>query len=91
MNTYLLDARALGEDTLHDYLTQVLPLPEYYGRNLDALFDCLTELDETRLMIARTEEAPPDFDRVRRVLLDAAEENPNLTVVFSPGETPDDR
>lgn len=30
----------------HDHLQERLSLPEYYGRNLDALFDLLTSLPE---------------------------------------------
>ena len=29
----------------HDYLAEALDLPDYYGKNLDALYDCLTEMD----------------------------------------------
>ena len=29
----------------HDYLADALNLPDYYGKNLDALYDCLTEID----------------------------------------------
>lgn len=28
----------------HDYLAEELNLPDYYGKNLDALYDCLTEI-----------------------------------------------
>ena len=28
----------------HDYLAEALNLPDYYGKNLDALYDCLTEM-----------------------------------------------
>lgn len=28
----------------HDYLMQALDFPDYYGKNLDALYDCLTEI-----------------------------------------------
>ena len=31
---------------LHDKLAQGLPLPAHYGRNLDALYDCLMEPHE---------------------------------------------
>ena len=27
----------------HDYLAEALNLPDYYGKNLDALYDCLTK------------------------------------------------
>ncbi len=33
-------------EALHDALARSLDLPPYYGRNLDALFDCLTDLQE---------------------------------------------
>ena len=38
---------------LHDSLMEQLDLPEYYGRNLDALFDCLTELEEPCEIVVR--------------------------------------
>ena len=39
--------------TAHAYLQAVLALPEYYGANLDALYDCLTEIEEpTEIMIS---------------------------------------
>lgn len=33
----------LSKEQLHERLLQLLPLPAYYGKNLDALHDCLTE------------------------------------------------
>lgn len=33
-----------SKEQLHELLMQLLPLPSYYGKNLDALYDCLTEL-----------------------------------------------
>ena len=32
-----------NKEQLHKYLKQSLKLPDYYGSNLDALHDCLTE------------------------------------------------
>ncbi len=31
---------------LHSYLKKQLGFPDHYGKNLDALYDCLTELSE---------------------------------------------
>ena len=33
----------IDRDALHDYLKLRLDLPDYYGKNLDALYDILTE------------------------------------------------
>ena len=39
---------------LHKYLHTALALPEYYGANLDALYDCLTEIVEpTELVVPK--------------------------------------
>lgn len=36
----------------HDYLKKSLNFPDYYGKNLDALYDCLTEISvETEICI----------------------------------------
>lgn len=66
-----------------DYLSGRLALPEWWGRNLDSLYDCLTEVGEpTVLALTRRElvrESP--FGRVLlRVLEDAAEDNPYLSL-----------
>ena len=68
---------------LHIYLAYMLALPAHYGRNLDALFDCLTDIGEdTRIIVvaqgARGETAAC-LPRLIRVLEDAAQENPHLT------------
>ena len=45
MRTIKLDLNKMTSlPALHNYLHKALELPEYYGMNLDALHDCLTEL-----------------------------------------------
>ena len=39
-------AELFSRAELHDTLQSQLDLPEYYGRNLDALYDCLTDLHQ---------------------------------------------
>ncbi len=38
-----LDGKLINENG-HDYLAEALNFPDYYGKNLDALYDCLTEI-----------------------------------------------
>lgn len=45
MRIIALDGRDMdSRDKLHRVLKEALGLPEYYGRNLDALNDCLGEM-----------------------------------------------
>lgn len=45
MRTYTLDANnMLSLDAAYEELENVLELPEYFGRNLDALEECLSDL-----------------------------------------------
>ena len=45
MRAVYLDCRAiLSREALHGALARTLDLPEWYGRNLDALADCLGDI-----------------------------------------------
>lgn len=80
MTEITLCARRLGQPDVHEYFGRKFPLPEYYGNNLDALFDVLTSLSETTVKVrgtAKNEQA----EQVLQVLRDAAEENENLTLI----------
>ncbi len=47
METCVLDGEKItGREELHDRLAASLGFPDWYGRNLDALYDCLTDLDK---------------------------------------------
>ena len=44
---YILDCREMqGKKKAHAYLAEKLSFPSYYGKNLDALYDCLTDISE---------------------------------------------
>lgn len=62
---------------IHDQLSEALGFPDWYGRNLDALHDCLTEVSfdvEFRLL------EPSLHPGLHRVLQDSAGENPHITL-----------
>lgn len=82
-----LDCRRLTDKkTAHACLKEALSLPDYYGGNLDALYDCLTEGGEyTILRLTHTgclEEDLGDYGaRLLSALQKAAEDNPNLRLL----------
>lgn len=86
---YLVDlSDVTTRETLHDALEKALPLPEYYGRNLDALFDALTSLPEPcTILFANVSEARaaiPDYiERLREMCRDVQWENRNVQILFS--------
>ena len=84
MKFAIIDGNAVTSmEDIHKLLAQQLEFPEWYGGNLDALHDCLTDLhEETDLRVvnpaALMERLGPAYVRLCRVLSDAAEENPYL-------------
>ena len=86
--TFYADAaRFTDPAAVHRTLQAVFADYEYYGSNLDALYDVLTSIPQAAvLQIAgwqAAETALGDYARrLRRTLDEAAEENENLTVEF---------
>lgn len=82
METIQLDgARLCGRAEAMALLGEALALPAWWGRNLDALYDCLTQPGRpVRLELQNrgAMEASPFGRRLLRVLEDAAAENPCL-------------
>ncbi len=84
MTELKLDAtNATSRGELHDVFAQALSLPDWYGRNLDALHDCLTERSEdVRITVAEDELIGTLGERyvrnLLRLLRDSADENPHI-------------
>ena len=58
MKSVILDAKKMLEkENMHEYFAKKFDLPEHYGKNLDALFDCLCEINEPTLIKLKNEDA----------------------------------
>ena len=86
METIRLDGAQLqNRKEAMELLGQALALPKWWGRNLDALYDCLTDLGRpVRLEFSRREamEASAFGRLLLRVLEDAAAEQFGLELSF---------
>ena len=84
----VLDGRKLSERrSAHAWLQKEFAFPEYYGANLDALNDCLSEVSQDTEIVLTKE----NLDEICRssyayqillVMSKAAEENPHLQIRF---------
>lgn len=79
----ILDALKLTDKKqAHKYLREALNFPDYYGCNLDALHDCLTELDDVQVGFVNADKVKGDyFAGVLEVFRDSADENDGLTLL----------
>ena len=68
---YTIDALKVNErKEAHEYLKEVFSFPEYYGKNLDALFDCLGEMRIDKITIINSEKGENYFYSVLDVIND---------------------
>lgn len=86
MRKVLLDFKLTHTpEQVQDYLALELDFPEHYGKNLDALYDMLTELREDTCIGIFEPEQEREVDsyihKVKRVMWDAEAENPHLCVI----------
>ena len=88
MDEYLIDLSGVTDrDSLHQCLRDALPLPEWYGNNLDALYDSMTEMSVPVTIRFLGSEKAQDrlgdyFEMFRRVLQDVQSDLPGFTVFF---------
>lgn len=87
--TLLIDGKTVvGKEQLHERFAAAFDFPDYYGANLDALFDCLGDVNceaEIRIINAKNleENIGRDYaENLKSALLDAQNEFPNITVEF---------
>ena len=86
--TVILEGKAMTDRvSAHSHLAERLELPTYYGRNLDALYDVLTEIGkETEIVLTDPAAVVEQMGKYGEALLatmqEAAEENPRLIVTL---------
>lgn len=73
-----------GDALTHDALAEAFGFPAYYGRNLDALHDCLGDIGEdTAVIVTDMGSADENGRRILTVLWDSARENPHLSLYLA--------
>lgn len=73
-----------GDALTHDALAEAFGFPAYYGRNLDALHDCLGDIGEdTAVIVTDMGSADEAGRRILTVLWDSARENPHLSLYLA--------
>ena len=86
--TVILDGKAMVDRvSAHSHLAERLELPTYYGRNLDALYDVLTEIGEETEIVLTDPAAVVELmgkygEALLATLQEAAEGNPRLIVTL---------
>ena len=85
---YIIDLAGVEtEEDVQERIAESLPLPDYYGSNLDALYDILTEMgDGWHIIVTNTydvdDEIRPYVEDLINVLEDASTVVEDLTVEY---------
>lgn len=87
MNYIILDFNGIKSLwTLHEYFKEVFNLPDYYGHNMDALWDCLDCSFEfpTTIVLKNIEKIPSEMNEATEIMLELFEDlqrdNEKMTV-----------
>ena len=68
---------------LHEKLSRFLNFPQWYGNNLDALYDCITELPSPiRLYLSHWDHSSAWAAGFEAVFADAQDHCPELMVIY---------
>lgn len=91
MRVVVIDAiEMISSDVAHSYLARKLSFPDYYGKNLDALHDCITDIsDPTHIVLYHFTDMSVKTRSflcpIIRTLKASVEENKNLTLSIDNG------
>ena len=95
-NEFIIDLEGAGsEEEIQERIMDALPLPDYYGENLDALYDVLTEYgDGWHIIVLNTDDVDDDVrqyvDDMMGVFEDASAVVEDLTVEIQDNSEYDD-
>lgn len=85
MKRYILNGLDMSDESrMHDSLAECFSFPSYYGRNLDALWDMLTESSEEREIVFRNPETMPSslFVKLAALFLDLCRAQETTLLTF---------
>ena len=88
MEEIIIDCAAIRtKEALHQHFRDALGFPDWYGNNLDALYDQLTSIGvDTQVILQNWSEAEASLDRyavcARQAMEDAQQNNPKLKIVL---------
>lgn len=86
MDIYINGSGIKTAEEFHKVFAKAAHAPSYYGGNLDALYDVLTEMRSAKIKLTHVREMKESLgdhaDRIIETLRDAAEENRGLNVVI---------
>ena len=75
---YILDGKKMvSREETHAYLKETFGFPEYYGKNLDALHDCLTEMADVEVELIHADDMLEALGRYGELLLKVLDEVKN--------------
>ena len=90
MKTLFIDGEKIKDiGQLYDLFSKELDFPKYFGRNLDARYDCLHDIyNECGLIIANRAQLETALERRAKgffgVLSTITEEKPNIHILIEP-------
>ena len=83
MRKITIDCKTIADRTdMHECLARELDFPDWYGKNLDALYDCLTELDSVHLHLVGWQQLGTWKAGFEAVLSDAENDCLDFTVSY---------
>lgn len=81
IKVFLVFSSTLDKKDLHERIYEAMDFPEYYGNNLDALYDCLTDIVEDTCVGIYYSPDAQNYEYIRKIIQvfeDAEDENEHL-------------